>query len=246
MPHLPQDLLDRISALEREVRQLRGRTHIRPALSQILAGDVIIGQGGQLIAKEPGGQIVFAVGQSAAGDWVTQVGRIDGTVAFSVGDDVGTAGQMVRVWSRDTAAPDRVLVSDDAHSGRYLGRPSMPIPMQSTAGQTTTSTTLATAWTGASRVINAVLYASFETYTPNGVTAAIQLEDSTGVVDSWTASRAGGGWTLREITRPVRHPFMSHVNYRLRHRISAGTGSIQTNCLGVYTRNTHSASEAPT
>lgn len=245
MPFVPQDVLDRIAALEREVRQLRGRAQMRPALNQVLNGDVIIGEGGQLIARTPEGQMTFIVGDTTQGDWGVGIGRQNGTAALTVGDDInGSGAQMIRMWSRDTTAPDRIIVMDDAHSGRFLGRPSIPIPMQPTIGQRTSSTALTTAWTGATRLMNAVLWAAFETYTPSGVTADVQFEDSAGVVESWVAN-ASNGWTYHEITKPVRGNFMQHINYRLKHNVRSGTGEIRTNCLGVYTRNTFSVAEAP-
>ncbi|WP_306937623.1 hypothetical protein [Streptomyces phaeochromogenes] len=237
-------MLDRITALEREVRNLRGRAQMRPALNQVLNGDVVIGEGGQLIAQTPAGQRTFIVGQTREGDWGVGLGREDGTAALTVGDDVLSNAQMIRMWSRDPDAPDRIIVMDDAYSGRFLGRPSMPIPMQPTAGQSTSNTETTTAWTGASRLMNAVLYAAFETFTPAGVTADVQFEDGEGVVDSWVANTSNG-WTVRQITKPVRGDFMNHINYRLKHSVRSGTGSIRTNCLGVYTRNTFTPSEAP-
>ncbi|MGW0756122.1 hypothetical protein ACWD1Y_06475 [Streptomyces sp. NPDC002814] len=244
MPFVPQDVLDRLTALEREVRQLRGRAQMRPALNQVLNGDVVIGEGGQLIAQTPGGQRTFIVGQTQEGDWGVGLGRENGTAALTVGDDVLSDAQMIRIWSRDTDAPDRIIVMDDAYSGRFLGRPSIPIPMQPTAGQTTTNTAVTTAWTGATRLMNAVLYASFETYTPAGVTATVQFEDSDGVIESWVANTSNG-WTQHQLTKPVRQEFMNHVNYRLKHNVRSGTGEIRTNCLGVYTRNSFTPSEAP-
>ncbi|AYD86211.1 hypothetical protein SEA_DAROLANDSTONE_20 [Streptomyces phage Darolandstone] len=241
MPFVPQDVLDRIAALEREVRQLRGRAQMRPALNQVLAGDVLIGEGGQLIAQTPGGQRTFIVGQTPQGDWGVGLGREGGTAALTIGDDFNSGNaQMVRMWSRD----GEVIVMDDAYADGFLGRPSTPIPMQPTSGRETSSTTTTTAWTGASRLMNAVLYASFETYTPAGVTADVSFDDGLGEIDSWVANTSNG-WTLHEITKPVRQGFMDHCNYRLKHSVRSGTGAIRTNCLGVYTRNTFTPSEAP-
>ena len=241
MPFVPQDVLDRIAALEREVRQLRGRAQMRPALNQVLAGDVVIGEGGQLIAQTPGGQKTFIVGQTPQGDWGVGLGRESGTAALTVGDDVNSAdAQMIRMWSRD----GEVIVMDDAYADGFLGRPSMPIPMQPTSGRETSSTTTTTAWTGASRLMNAVLYASFETFTPAGVTADVSFDDGLGEIDSWVANTSNG-WTFHEITKPVRQGFMDHCNYRLKHSVRTGSGLIRTNCLGVYTRNSFSVSEAP-
>ncbi|MEV6073952.1 hypothetical protein AB0L80_02375 [Streptomyces sp. NPDC052069] len=240
MPYVPQDVLDRLADLERQVAQLRGRAQIRPAMNQILNGDVVIGEGGQLIAKAPGGQSTFIVGQTPDGDWGVGIAREQGSAALTVGDDVLTDAQMIRMWSRSGA----VIVMDDAWADGFLGRPSTPIPMQPTSGRETSATALTTAWTGATRLMNAVLYASFETYTPAGTTADVVFEDSDGAVESWVANTSNG-WTTREITRPVRQGFMAHVNYRLKHNVRTGSGAIRTNCLGVYTRHTFNEQEAP-
>ncbi|MFD5873706.1 hypothetical protein [Streptomyces sp. NPDC060322] len=241
MPFVPQDVLDRIAALEREVRQLRGRAQMRPALNQVMAGDVVIGEGGQLIAQTPGGQRTFIVGQTPQGDWGVGLGRESGTAALTVGDDVNSAdAQMIRMWSRD----GEVIVMDDAYADGFLGRPSMPIPMQPTSGRETSSTTTTTAWTGATRLMNSVLYASFETFTPAGVTADVSFDDGLGEIDSWVANTSNG-WTTHELTKPVRQGFMDHCNYRVKHSVRTGSGSIRTNVLGVYTRNAFTASEAP-
>ncbi|WP_328361370.1 hypothetical protein OG800_26390 [Streptomyces sp. NBC_00445] len=240
MPYVPQDVLDRIAALEREVRTLRGRAQMRPALNQVLNGDVVIGEGGQLIAKTPGGIRTFVVGQTPEGDWGVGLGREQGTAALTVGDDALTNAQMIRTWSRSGA----VIVMDDAFADGFLGRPSMPIPMQPTSGRETSNTETTTAWTGATRLMNPVLYAAFETFTPSGVTADVSFDDGLGEIDSWVANTSNG-WTFHEITKPVRQNFMDHCNYRLKHSVRTGTGSIRTNCLGVYTRNSFSASEAP-
>jgi len=245
VPYVPQDVLDRIAALEREVRQLRGRAQIRPALNQILHGDVTIGEGGRLIVRDPDGTAVFQTGQTPGiGDYYTTMFRDTGVPALTIGansyPDDDAPSQMVRMWDRNR----NIIVMDDYYSDEFLGRPSMPIPMQSTAGQSTSNTELTTAWTGGVRLMNAVLWAAFETYTPAGVTAAVQLEDNDGVIESWTVS-ASNNWTMREFTVPVRGRFMDHRNFRLKHRVSSGTGTIRTNCLGMYTRNTFVPSEAP-
>ncbi|MFC3347798.1 hypothetical protein ACFOOM_10225 [Streptomyces echinoruber] len=227
------------------MRILRGRAQMRPALNQILQGDVRIGEGGRLICEAPDGTRIFMTGQTPEGDWAVGMARATGgTAALTVGDEVGVAGQMIRMWNRATGADSDVIVMDDGFADQFLGRPSIPIPMQSTAGQETSNTTLTTAWTGASRLMNAVLWAAFETYTPSGVIANVQFEDSDGVIEQWTANTANG-WTYHEITKPVRGRFFDHRNYRLKHNVKSGSGSIRTNCLGVYTRNTFTASEAP-
>ncbi|WP_405561928.1 hypothetical protein [Streptomyces sp. NBC_01180] len=243
MPFVPQDLLDRISTLEREVRQLRGRAQIRPALNEVNNGLVAIGEGGGLTVDAPGGARILGVGRFQNGNYGLSSARDDGSgLALTIGGNSADVKQMIRIQARGSG---ETIVMDDAYADGFLGRPSIPIPMQATSGQTSASTTLSVAFTGASRLMNAVLYGSFETYTPAGVTADVQFSDSDGVVDSWVASKSGGGWTTHEFTKPVRQAFMTHVNYTLRHAVRTGSGSIMTNCLGCYTRNTFTADEAP-
>ncbi|MFG7941180.1 hypothetical protein [Streptomyces cacaoi] len=242
MAAVPQDLLDRIRAVERQVRELSGRAQMRPALNRINHGIVTIGEGGQLIVRAPSGHAIFGTGQAPQGDWYVTLAREDGTAAVQVGantydgDDIQ---QMVRIFDRAGHA----IVMDDYYADGYLGRPSIPIPMHATAGQQTSNSSPTVAWTGGVRIMNAVLNAAFETWAPKGTTAEIEFEGDGDVLDSWTVK--GGGWTSHQITAPVRWPFMEHVTFRLRHRVSAGSGSVQTNCLGVYTRNTLAADEAP-
>ncbi|GAU67692.1 hypothetical protein SSP35_05_02590 [Streptomyces sp. NBRC 110611] len=63
MAAIPLDLLDRIRTLERQVRELAGRAHMRPALNQINHGAVRIGEGGSLDVRAPNGTQVLGVGQ---------------------------------------------------------------------------------------------------------------------------------------------------------------------------------------
>lgn len=99
MAYVPQDILDRINALEREVRTLRGRAQIRPALNQVLNGDVAIGEGGTLTVRTPDGNEQFRVGDMAwaGGETVREFGAVirrqDGTTAIAVWNGSGVEGQ---------------------------------------------------------------------------------------------------------------------------------------------------------
>ncbi|MGW1772517.1 hypothetical protein [Streptomyces sp. NPDC002104] len=95
MPHIPQDVLDRIASLERQVKQLTGRANIRPALNQVLSGDVTVGEGGQLRVKAAGGVEHFRVGHlgtyyqdettgETAKEFGTILRRRDGSIAMSI------------------------------------------------------------------------------------------------------------------------------------------------------------------
>ncbi|MFB6618235.1 hypothetical protein ACIGFK_07570 [Streptomyces sp. NPDC085524] len=93
MPNIPQDVLDRISQLERQVKQLTGRANIRPALNQVLAGDVVVGEGGQLSVKSASGVEHFKIGHLGTNygenEFGTIIRRRDNSLALSIwnGDD---------------------------------------------------------------------------------------------------------------------------------------------------------------
>ncbi len=173
MAAVPQDILDRIRSLERQVRELTGRSQMRPALDKILHGDITIGEGGQLFAETPGGQRTFIVGQTPQGDWGVGIGREDGTAALTVGDDVNDDAQMIRIWNRDRDSQN-VIVMDDAYSDRFLGRPWIPFPMYPTANASMQGTTSwQYAWIGRMPAQNAVAVLNFSSIASAGGQARI-------------------------------------------------------------------------
>jgi len=128
VPHVPQDVLDRLAALEREVRQLRGRAQIRPALTEILAGTVRIGEGGELIVQAPGGVRHLLVGHLGTTygerEYGVLIRRRDGTEAVSVWNGVNpTEPQALRI--KDAQGND--LLTEDVKAGG-LYRPWVPLP----------------------------------------------------------------------------------------------------------------------
>ncbi|MFB6846199.1 hypothetical protein ACFCXS_15240 [Streptomyces sp. NPDC056373] len=128
MPYVPQDVLDRLAALERQVRQLAGRANIRPAMNQILNGDVRIGEGGQLFVAAPGGVQHLLVGHLSTGygerEYGVVVRRRDGSLALSIwnGEDPDQP-QVFRV--KDAQGHD--LLTEDVEKGG-LYRPWLPLP----------------------------------------------------------------------------------------------------------------------
>ncbi|MFD5591933.1 hypothetical protein ACWC9X_08635 [Streptomyces asoensis] len=250
MAYVPQDVLDRIAALEREVRTLRGRAQIRPALNEILNGDVRIGEGGRLICEAPNGNRIFATGLTDQGDWAVGIARpTDGTSALTVGDEDNDsgAGQMIRMWNRDQDQRD-VIVMDDAFSERFLGRPWIPIGLYPTENQSYTGTSYNTAWWGNSPAHNAVAQIHLFTYagtgggqvkvtmTPSGGTARTLAEYDV----------AANTWTERSITAPLHGvDFLQWVTWDVSHRAKTSGQNVVTRMYRAYTRNTFTAAEKP-
>ncbi|MEU3097222.1 hypothetical protein ABZ690_21170 [Streptomyces sp. NPDC006967] len=219
-------------------------------MNQVLNGDTVIGEGGRLIVRDPDGDPVFETGQSPVGDYFTRMRRDDGALALTIGansyPDDDAPSQMVRLWSR---AGD-IIVMDDYYADGWLGRPSLPVPWQSTGSTVNHSGGLATAWLAYIRAQNPVLVLRTQTAT-TASSASVEFQISNlsrgggyQTIDSWSVT--AGPATLHTIT----HPFdgCEHFNdlqMRIRHSTS-GTGLVTTDVLGAYTRNTFSATEVPT
>ncbi|MFK0233721.1 hypothetical protein [Streptomyces vinaceus] len=249
MAAVPQDLLDRVRNLERHIRVLAGRGQMRPALTEITTGDIAVGEGGRIRVKAPGGTTVFEAGQTPGDDWGVWLARQDGSEALTVGHDPSATQQMVQLWSRDTAAPDRALVMDDAHSDRFLGRPWIPLQLHSTARQSTTQTILDVAWAGAGPAINAVAEIVLTTRAGTGgaqvkVTMRPQGGTPTVVADYDVPADV---WTEHTITAPMHGiEYMQRVEWTVEHRAKSGGASVETRLIRATGRNTATADETPT
>lgn len=128
MPALPSDILDRIRRVEDALQMLAGRANIRPALDEILAGRVLIGEGGTLRVEAPSGQPVLVTGEFASGKYGARISRSDGTgTALVVGSEPAEFGQMIRIYPR--GAGSVAIVMDDALHDGWLGRPWVPVPL---------------------------------------------------------------------------------------------------------------------
>ncbi|WP_053913653.1 hypothetical protein [Streptomyces sp. TP-A0875] len=248
MAYVPQDVLDRIAALEREVRQLRGRASMRPALNQIVHGDLVVGEGGRLLVRAPGGPAVFETGQSpTAGDYFTMLRRDTGAQALSIGantypgDDAPT--QMIRMWDRSGNA----IVMDDYHADRFLGRPWMPVQLHPTGRQSHSGTSYEQAWVGTSPAHNAVLRLSLTTWagTGGGQTRVVLTADGTDTTLAEWDSPAGQ-WTGRVITHPLHGlGFLDDFSLRVDNRARTAGQTVETCLYYAYTRNTRTANDTP-
>lgn len=247
MAAVPQDILDRIRSLERQVRELTGRSQMRPALDKILHGDITIGEGGQLFAETPSGQRTFIVGQTPQGDWGVGIGREDGTAALTVGDDDATDRQMIRMWNRDRDSR-QVIVMDDYYSDRFLGRPWLPFPMYPTPNSAMESTTSwQFAWIGRMPAQNAVAVLNFSSIASAGGQVRITYVapgNSERVLETWTLPT--NTWVNKTFTVPLDDAeWGDAVLFQIEHRNSASTGAIETRMFNAYTRNTFTQAEAP-
>lgn len=249
MPYVPQDLLDRVASLEREVRQLRGRAQIRPALDQVLHGDVTIGEGGRLLVEDPSGDRVFETGQSAAGDWYVTLRRDNGVPAIGIGANTfagdDAVRQMVRLFSRSR----QIIVMDDYYADDWLGRPFIPVPWQPT-GSTWDfpGTSDGVAWNAYIRAQNPVAYLRTTTGTTADATVTLEMWNLTTdapvqIIDTWTVP--AGTNTPHNVSFPLDGAsHLDELQFRILHRSNGGL--VSTDVIGCVTRNTFSESEIPT
>lgn len=244
-PSSLRSMMASIKKLQRDLTEFRAQKTLER--SSIGAGGMSI-YGGLLSAVDPGGTQVFGVGLVPDGNWATRVGRVDGTTALTVGDQaVGMgSGQMVRTWSRS----GDIIACDDPYADNFLGRPWMPLAFFPTAAVQTTSTTLQTAWTGGNIAQNPVAELAVQNFVPTGTSASFTClyynpDGSTDVWDTWTITGAST-YSNHQITHPLDGAeWGSYVAWDIRHQVTSGTGTISTQMLHAYTRNTASVAEVP-
>ncbi|MFD7067145.1 hypothetical protein ACFV97_07860 [Streptomyces sp. NPDC059913] len=241
MAALPQDILDRIRTLERQVRELTGRSQMRPALDKILHGDIVIGEGGRIIAQAANGNRIFATGQTPEGDWAVGMAREDGTAALTVGDDVGTGGQMVRTFSRS----GEVIMMDDGFADGYLGRPWVPIPLAPFI-QFSNDTDVAL-YSGQMLTQHKVLRVNLQLSGPSGTAAQVVMKIANQQYGpTWTLSSSATTKDVNErVTLPAADfPHSSDVSVVMWASRTSGSGVCTLRVRGVWGVNTITASEA--
>ncbi|MDT0432813.1 hypothetical protein [Streptomyces salyersiae] len=244
MAYVPQDLLDRINALEREVRTLRGRAQIRPAMNQVLNGDVVIGEGGRLLVRDPDGDAVFETGQAESGDWFVTMRRDTGDPAISVGANAypgdTAVKQMIRVFNRDGL----VIMMDDYYADGYLGRPYVPIPMS--PGVPFTADTETSVYSGHMVVQHKVLNVNALLSAPAGTTARVRLTLNNNEIGAWTINSATTQTEINERIplSPTEFPHSTSPVAVLWAQRTAGTGTCTLRLRGLWGLNTITESEA--
>ncbi|WP_432155522.1 hypothetical protein [Streptomyces sp. bgisy153] len=265
MAYVPQDVLDRIAALEREVRTLRGRAQMRPAMNQILNGSVVIGEGGTLEVLAPDGTGLFGVGQFSPfynhTDGTPQQGvlmqREDGSTAFTiraVPSALGVDDQPVIMWDRTGHG----VLADDATSGRGLGSPALPLPFQKLppGGEQITTSTFQNCWFATVQRMNPVAAVLLEFGAAPGAKCEVKVQYRPAseanftdmATDSVTGPSSASGITYKTAwyTFPLdRAEFEQVVFIRIQARQVSGTSGVICNCLGGVTRRTYSTSEVP-
>ncbi|WP_425245723.1 hypothetical protein [Streptomyces sp. NEAU-NA10] len=144
MPQLPEDIIDRLTQMERRIQQLSTAVNGLPALNK---GS---GEGGYLSVRAPRkatgeeGAEVFRVGKWDRDEFGLAIRRQTGTFALSLynGNGTATALQPLRIY--DSAG--REIISDDIANGG-LARPWLAMLPPQDTGQARWPQTSSTSWT---------------------------------------------------------------------------------------------------
>ncbi|AIA05395.1 hypothetical protein [Streptomyces noursei] len=218
MAIIPQDLTDRIRRLEAELRMLTTAANRRPAMNQVLHGDVKIGEGGSLSVKQPGGAETFRAGEVGpiAGEHALVVRRRDGSEAISVWNGTTTSqAQAVRIKD----AQGNELLSEDVVAGG-LARPHLPVVMSPAQGGDWPSTK-ATDWTDLQVAWPEVQHPRMEVFAQalaNGAGGDIRI-----TVDGQTVASGSTSKAIQATFKIPNYAFGAHPEIKLQARAKANS-----------------------
>ncbi|MHC0429981.1 hypothetical protein ACX6XY_07310 [Streptomyces sp. O3] len=234
MAIIPTDLLDRIRALERQVRDLMGSANTAPPMNEISGGDVVIGDGGTLRVRTDLGEDLFYLGQVQPdrADGSPQQGlvvrRDDGTLALTVwtGTPDTLPVQPVQILDRQ----GNVVVADDAE--RYgLARPYVPYPLPAPVDRAARwESTGSTAWT--------TLYEGPGLAQHPQLHCRIAADGSAGaelrlLVNGVAVGPVGGPDGL-EFTAPLGEDFGALVTFAVQARVAAAGDTVRCRPMALY------------
>ncbi|MCX4987115.1 hypothetical protein [Streptomyces sp. NBC_00572] len=233
MAAIPQDLLDRVRALENRLRMLEGRANIRPAMDQVLNGDVVVGEGGALAVLHPSGPTAFRVGELFAQthEYGMVVRRDDGSIALSLYRGVenpNTVPQALRIVDADGA---EIFAEDTVAGG--IARPYIPLPVPQEENTTKWPSTTSTSFTTVGRSNGIIQQPRARVYAQvtasGGATAQVQFRVNGTVVATGTA-----GQPLLATFAIPSYAFGMNAEFELQARVSSGTGTAYAQTRYLY------------
>ncbi|KAB7834073.1 hypothetical protein [Streptomyces mobaraensis] len=230
MANVPRDLLDRIRDLERQVRELAGRSQTRPAMNQVVKGDLRVGEGGAFGVYPPGNRTaIFATGFWGGTEYGMAIRRLDGSLALSVRN--GTDDKLPQpLRLHDSRGVE--IWSDDVKSGG-MARPFLGLlPPQNTNPASWPRTT-ESGWTVVARSFNVTYHPRIRLYmdtdAPSGTAGQVRVRlDGT----DWGPTVAAG--TAYDFTGPTRAGVEGLVELRVEARRTSGSGAVAACPVMLY------------
>ncbi|MEU9447270.1 hypothetical protein [Streptomyces sp. NPDC048277] len=231
MPQLPEDIIDRLTQMERRIQQLSTAVNTRPALNTVTGGALSVGPAD--------GPAIFRVGNWNGKEYQLELLRQTGHRAISMynGDGTATSEQPLRVY--DSAG--REIFSDDVGAGG-IARPWLNmLPPQDTTATRWPQTTVTSQFTTIAMSYNVVWQPNMRllinTRTSSGATGQVQV-----LVNG---AQWGGVATAPadfDYSGPVSSDFASVYNTLLKVEIQAlvtsTSGTVYANPVLMYGRQT--------
>lgn len=233
MPQLPEDIIDRLTAMERRIQQLSTAVNTRPALDTVSGGVLKVKSGGSLSVEEPGGNQILGVGFWSATEYGMEIKRQSGKTALSIRNgSVNNYDQAVRIFD----AFNHEIFSCDVVTGG-LARPWLAmLPPQDTSTVRWPQTN-ATAWTTVARSYNPLwqprLRLYFTTAAAAGVTGQVRvLVDGVQWGDPVTTGTVFDRTAL--VTADFAARFGSLVKVEIQAMVTSGAGLVYAQPLMMY------------
>lgn len=183
----------------------------------------------------------FGTGDPGLGPgWIFRRG-INGNSAFYLGGNQVSGNQFWRLCDNEL----NDIITDDAQSGQGLARPYLPYPTidalsaSNTPQATTTSTTFALGGLVRGFKQHPVIDLQYIITTPAGVSAEVQLVDSsptTDVIIAGPNTHGPSSFTYGRLQGPIDGAHMRELDITLQYRVSSGAGTIGISTTFAYGR----------
>ncbi|MFG2376094.1 hypothetical protein ACGFY9_32040 [Streptomyces sp. NPDC048504] len=231
MPQLPEDIIDRLTQMERRIQQLSTAVNTRPALNTVSGGTLEVGPAT--------GSPVFKIGKWPGTDeYRMELRRQTGQLAMSMynGDGTATSLQPLRLYDK----AEREILSDDISTGG-LARPWLnmlpPQDTNTTRWPQTTSTSMTTiamsyniAWQPKMRLV-------MNTRASSGATGSVQV-----LVNGaqWGSTVSAGTDFIYEalISSDFGSVYGTQLKVEVQAQVTSTSGTVYANPILMYGRQT--------
>lgn len=231
MPQLPEDIIDRLTQMERRIQQLSTAVNTRPALNTVSGGTLEVGPAT--------GSPVFKIGKWPGTDeYRMELRRQTGQLAMSMynGDGTATSLQPLRLYDK----AEREILSDDISTGG-LARPWLnmlpPQDTSTTRWPQTTSTSMTTiamsyniAWQPKMRLV-------MNTRASSGATGSVQV-----LVNGaqWGSTVTAGTDFIYEalISADFGTVYGTQLKVEVQAQVTSASGTVYANPILMYGRQT--------
>lgn len=241
-PNTPQDLIDRIRTLERQVSDLAGRVNIRPALNTIVGGSVTIKDGGALIVEDTTGDPVLSIGRISPDvdgepQQATVIRRMDGSLAFAVWTGATTGVQPVRIYDKGS---NIIFADETAAGGGGLAIPWLPYNVPQPIIRDGWGTTALTTYTAVLRTVNPLMspkmYVQVVQGPASGATAVGQMRVMVGGVQMVEGAVGGNIDGVYDVPNWVYAGSPQATIVEVQCKVTSGTGAMAASCRSCYGR----------